>query len=115
VPRTGESGTKLLSIGDVELDVTARVVEAHGEIHRLRPKECALLACLMRNAGRTLSREEIMGEVWQTDYLGDTRTIEVHISWLRSKIEVDSSNPRFIHTVRTVGYRFVGPDELEGM
>lgn len=112
MPRTGETETDLLRVASVELDVVARVVKVRGEAHHLTPKQCALLACLMRNAGRTMSREEIMAEVWETDYLGDTRTIEVHISWLRAKIEPDSSRWRFIQTVRTVGYRFVDPNEL---
>jgi DNA-binding response OmpR family regulator len=113
VPRTGKANTNLLHVAGIKLDVNARLVDAHGETYHLTPKQCALLACLMRNAGRTMSREEIMGEVWETDYLGDTRTIEVHISWLRAKIEPDSNQWQFIHTVRTVGYRFVGPDEVE--
>jgi two-component system alkaline phosphatase synthesis response regulator PhoP len=114
VPRMGDSDTNLLRVVGVELDVVARVVEVHGETHHLTPKQCALLACLMRNPGRTMSREEIRGGLWETDYLGDTRTIEVHISWLRSKIEPDRNQWQFIHTVRTVGYRFVDPDAVEG-
>lgn len=113
MPRTGKADINLLQVAGIELDLNARVVEAHGQTHRLTPKQCSLLACLMRNAGRTMSREEIMAEVWETTYLGDTRTIEVHISWLRSKIEPDSKQWQFIHTVRTVGYRFVGPDEID--
>jgi DNA-binding response OmpR family regulator len=72
----------------------------------LRPKEAALLAYFMRNPGRVLSRAEIMREVWETDYLGDTRTLTVFIRWLREKIEEDPNAPRLLHTVRRVGYYF---------
>jgi two-component system alkaline phosphatase synthesis response regulator PhoP len=73
---------------------------------RLRPKEAALLAFFIRNSGRVLSRQEIMKAVWDTDYVGDTRTLNVHVRWLRLKIEDDPGNPRLLRTVRGVGYRF---------
>jgi two-component system phosphate regulon response regulator PhoB len=77
----------------------------------LRPKEAALLALFMQNPGRVLSRREIMKEVWDTDYMGDTRTLSVHVRWLRLKIEDDPGKPRLLCTVRGRGYRFeyVGP------
>ncbi|MFQ5857153.1 MAG: winged helix-turn-helix domain-containing protein [Anaerolineae bacterium] len=103
----------LLTVAGVVLNVEAREVEVHGETHHLTPKECRLLKVLMENAGETRTRESLMEEVWETTYTGDMRTLEVHISWLRAKIEEDRSNPLKIQTVRKVGYRFVGPDELE--
>jgi DNA-binding response OmpR family regulator len=60
----------------------------------------------MRNPGKVLSRQEIMKQIWETDYMGDTRTLSVHIRWLRLKIEGDPDTPRFLRTVRGVGYRF---------
>ena len=72
---------------------------------RLRPMEARLLATLMRSAGRPVSRAELMREVWQTDYVGDTRTLEVHICWLRRKIEEDPLRPRRIVTHRGLGYQ----------
>jgi DNA-binding response OmpR family regulator len=75
-------------------------------IFRLRPEGAALLALFMSNAGRVLSKREIMKAVWDTDYVGDTRTLNVHTRWLRLKIEDDPSQPRLLHTVRGVGYWF---------
>ena len=76
----------------------------------LRPKEAALLAYFMRNAGRVLSRPEIIREVWETEYIGDTRTLTVHVRWLREKIEEDPDAPCLLRTVRGMGYRFEVPD-----
>jgi two-component system alkaline phosphatase synthesis response regulator PhoP len=73
----------------------------------LRHKEFELLALLMQNAGEVVGRAEIFDKVWGTDWLGDMRTLEVHIRWLREKLEDDPSNPQFIQTVRSVGYRYM--------
>ena len=67
------------------------------------------MALFLRNPGKVLSRPEIIKQVWETDYVGDTRTLSVHIRWLRSKIEDDPNNPQFLRTVRGVGYRFDVP------
>jgi DNA-binding response OmpR family regulator len=67
----------------------------------------------MRNAGRALSRDELLTEVWGDDWIGDPRTLDVHIRWLRIKVEDDPASPRYIQTVRGHGYRFAGPEELE--
>jgi len=72
---------------------------------KLLPKEARLLAVLMQSPGEVVSRARLMREVWQTDYLGDTRTLDVHISWLRRKLETDPAHPRLILTERRVGYR----------
>jgi DNA-binding response OmpR family regulator len=81
----------------------------------LRPKEAALLELFMCNPGRVLSRQEIMKKVWETDYMGDTRTLSVHIRWLRLKIEDNPNAPIFLRTVRGVGYRFEVPEHLSGL
>jgi DNA-binding response OmpR family regulator len=98
-----------VKIGDLVLDPLACTLhKGRSRIH-LRPKEAALLAFFMRNPGRVLSREEIMKDVWDTDYVEDTRTLNVHICWLRLKIEDDPGQPRLLRTVRGVGYRFDMP------
>ncbi len=100
-----------LEVAGVVLRVSEREVEVGGEKHHLTPKECRLLQVLMEHAGQTLSREFLMEEVWETTYTGNMQTLEVHISWLRAKIEEDRSHPLRIQTVRKVGYRFVGANE----
>ena len=74
------------------------------------PKEARLLATLMQHSGRVVSRAQLMKEVWQTDYLGDTRTLDVHICLLRQKLEQDPANPRLLVTERGLGYRLNAPD-----
>ena len=74
--------------------------------------EGLLVTLAVRHPGEVLSREYLMKNVWRTDYLGDTRTVEVHIRWLRLKIEDDPTNPGYIQTVRGYGYRFISPDEI---
>jgi len=93
------------------LDQAGQEVTVNGEAHHLTPKECRLLATLMQHAGQILTREFLMQEVWDTHYTGDTRTIQVHVSWLRSKIEQNSNNPQRILTVRGVGYMFSTENE----
>jgi DNA-binding response OmpR family regulator len=87
------------------LDLARRVVSCSDGQIKLTPKECRLLGALMSNGGKVLSREDIMREVWDTDYMGDTRTLDVHICYLRRKIEKDPSNPSRILTIRGGGYR----------
>jgi two-component system alkaline phosphatase synthesis response regulator PhoP len=72
----------------------------------LKPREFDLLALLLTNKGRVLTRDRILERLWGHDYIGDTRTVDVHVRWLREKIEEDPSNPKRIATVRGVGYRF---------
>jgi DNA-binding response OmpR family regulator len=95
--------------GELRLDPVARTLHKGETRSRLRPKEAALLAFFMRNAGRVLTRREIMKGVWDTDYVGDTRTLNVHVRWLRLKIEKDPGNPQLLRTVRGVGFRFESP------
>jgi DNA-binding response OmpR family regulator len=100
-----------LQAGELVLDPPSRTLAKGKTTFHLRPKEAQLLALFMRNPGRVLSRREIMKAVWDTDYVGDTRTLSVHVRWLRQKIEDEPSKPRLLRTVRGVGYWFecVGP------
>lgn len=93
---------------DLRLSMTGRQLYKHDQVIKLSNKEFDLLAELMRNKGVVLSRDLILTKVWDYDYFGDKRTVDVHIRWLREKIEDDASNPKRIVTVRGVGYRFEG-------
>lgn len=92
--------------GDVRVDLEQRRVFVRGEEVQLRRKEFELLKLLVENAGRVLTRDVLIDRVWGTDYIGDTKTLDVHIKRLRSLIEEDPKNPVHITTVRGVGYRF---------
>lgn len=100
-----------LCVGPLALDPATRVLQVGENTTQLRPKEAALLALFLQNPGKVLTRPEIIKEVWETDYIGDTRTLSVHVRWLRQKIEQDPNQPRFLRTVRGVGYRFEVPAE----
>lgn len=102
-----------LTCGPIALDVESQTLYRDGEQHHLTPKECRLLEVFLLHKGQVLTRQFLMKEVWQTDYVADTRTLEVHVHWLRQKIEDNRSSPTFIHTVRGVGYilRRVSRDE----
>jgi len=97
-----------LNSNDLQVSLTGRRVYRAGEEIKLSNKEFDLLAELMRNKGVVLSRDLILTKVWGYDYFVDKRTVDVHIRWLREKLEEDASNPRRIVTVRGVGYRFEG-------
>ncbi len=99
-------------IGDVCLDQAAHKVYRQDQELTLTQKEYDLLRSLMMQAGRVVSRAELLDQVWGVDWLGDTRTLDVHVRWLREKIEEDAGQPRYIQTVRGVGYRFIAPEEL---
>jgi DNA-binding response OmpR family regulator len=101
---------KLIVIDDVRIDFDRRQVFKHDHELQLRFKEFELLSLLLANAGEVVTRAEIFDKVWGTDWLGDMRTLDVHIRWLREKIEDDPGNPRYIQTVRGVGYRFLAGD-----
>ena len=104
------SNPAVLDIGDLHLDQVSRQVWRGAEEVGLSFKEFDLLACLMQHAGMALSREQLLDQVWGSEFPGSSRTIDVHIRWLREKIEDDPANPAMIHTVRGVGYRFQSPD-----
>ena len=99
-----------ITIGAITLDPSSRAVTKGGEPIELAAKEFDLLKLLMSRAGEVVGREEIMDEVWDPHWFGPTKTLDVHISWLRKKIEDEPSNPAYITTVRGVGFRFAAPD-----
>ncbi|MEN3358634.1 MAG: two-component system, OmpR family, response regulator RegX3 [Mycobacteriales bacterium] len=95
-----------LEAGPVRMDVDRHVVTVNGGQVPLPLKEFDLLELLLRNAGRVLTRGQLIDRVWGADYVGDTKTLDVHVKRLRAKIEPDPSNPRFLVTVRGLGYKF---------
>ncbi len=95
-----------LAAGPVRMDVERHVVTVSGEGVALPLKEFELLELLLRNAGRVLTRGQLIDRVWGADYVGDTKTLDVHVKRLRGKIEPEPSNPRYIVTVRGLGYKF---------
>lgn len=97
-----------LTFGDLTLDLGRGEVRRGGETLHLKPREYDLLVFLARHRGMALSRDLILERVWGWDYGGGTRTVDVHVRWLRGKIEVDPARPKRIVTVRGVGYRFEG-------
>lgn len=101
-----------LSLRQLSLDLSARRVFMGEQELQLSTREFDLLAVLMKNAGRAMSREELIDQVWGEDWTGDARTLDVHVRWLRLKIEEDPASPEYIQTVRGFGYRFAGPEEL---
>lgn len=100
--------TNELVSGDLRLDLSARRGWRQEAELALAPREFDLLAALMRNRGAVLTRDLLLARVWGEDYVGDARTVDVHIRWLRQKIEEDPSEPQRILTVRGMGYRFEG-------
>ncbi|MBT2595145.1 response regulator transcription factor [Arthrobacter sp. ISL-72] len=92
--------------GPVRMDVERHVVSVDGEHVSLPLKEFELLEMLLRNSGRVLTRGQLIDRVWGSDYVGDTKTLDVHVKRLRSKIEPDPSTPRYLVTVRGLGYKF---------
>ncbi len=98
---------QMVTIGDLSINFDRRTVTRGDTDLTLRYKEFELLTLLMNKKGQVVDRAEIFDLVWGTDWLGDTRTLDVHIRWLREKIEDDPSNPIMIQTVRGVGYRFL--------
>jgi DNA-binding response OmpR family regulator len=101
-----------ITIGAIALDPASRTVTKGGAPIELAAKEFDLLHLLMASAGTVLQRELIMDEVWDPHWFGPTKTLDVHVSWLRKKLEDDPGNPRYIATVRGVGFRFAAPDDL---
>ncbi len=101
----------MIEVGPIRLNLAQRRVNALDKEARLTPKQVKLLEVFLLNPGRLMSRKTLLRRVWQTDYLGDTRTLDVHMSWLRKAIEPDPRNPIFLKTIRGMGYRFDLPDE----
>jgi two-component system response regulator RegX3 len=108
--RTGESDEEgTLEVGDVALDTERHEVRIRGELVKLPLKEFELLTLLLHNAGRVLTRDQLIDRVWGSDYVGDTKTLDVHIKRLRSRVEEDPSRPSRIITIRGLGYKFDAP------
>ena len=101
-------GDALLESGPVRMDVERHVVSVHGDQIALPLKEFDLLEYLLRNKGRVLTRGQLIDRVWGADYVGDTKTLDVHVKRLRSKIEADPANPARLMTVRGLGYKLEG-------
>jgi two-component system response regulator RegX3 len=103
---TEETVSAALEVGPVRMDVERHVVTVGGTQVALPLKEFELLEMFLRNAGRVLTRSQLIDRVWGTDYVGDTKTLDVHVKRLRTKIENEPSNPRHLVTVRGLGYKF---------
>jgi two-component system response regulator RegX3 len=103
------SSDSALVVGDVSIDPERHVVVIRDEQKKLPLKEFELLYVLVANAGRVMTREQLIDRVWGSDYYGDTKTLDVHIKRLRSKVEVDPADPRSIVTIRGLGYKFERP------
>jgi DNA-binding response OmpR family regulator len=99
-------GAEEVRLGELEIDTVARTVRRGGHAVHLKPKEFELLAFLAQNRGRVFTRDQLLENVWGYEFDGDTRTVDVHVRWLREKIEETPSQPRLLETVRGVGYRF---------
>ena len=98
-------GDNMVSVGPIRLDLENRRVRSLGKNTKLTPRLITLLQILMDKHGEVVEREALFKKVWETNYTGDTRTLDVHISWLRRAIELDPDNPKFLKTIRGVGYR----------
>ena len=105
-PVEADGGARILAAGPVRMDVERHVVSVHGAEVALPLKEFDLLEYLLRNVGRVLTRGQLIDRVWGADYVGDTKTLDVHVKRLRSKVEADPSVPRHLVTVRGLGYKF---------
>ncbi len=104
---TQNPATHILAVGGLRLDLDTHQVHSHNASHHLSPKQFTLLETFLRHPASVLTRRFLMREVWETDFVLDTRTLDVHIHWIRRKIEPDPSKPRYLRTVRGVGYYFV--------
>ncbi|MBA4181453.1 MAG: DNA-binding response regulator [Anaerolinea sp.] len=102
------SPTPVLTSGDFQLDPGRREARRGGELLRMKPKEFDLLLFFTQHPGRVFSREQILDQVWGDDFFGGPRTVDVHVRWLRQKIEPDPANPVRLRTVRGSGYLFEG-------
>jgi DNA-binding response OmpR family regulator len=103
-----------LVVGPIQLNLAQRKVRCSGREVRLTPKEAKLLELFMLNPGRLFTRKALIREVWHTDYTGDTRTLDVHMSWLRKAIEQNPNRPKILKTIRGIGYRLDLPRDSAG-
>lgn len=104
----GKPKQEIMEFDNLKIDMTRREITVDDEVVAFKPKEYELLTFLAQHQGQVLSREFILERVWGWDFIGDSRTVDVHVRWLREKIESDPANPRRIITVRGAGYRFEG-------
>ena len=104
-----ETGAAGVDVGDVTIDPERHVVTIRGEVTKLPLKEFELLYVLMANAGRVMTRENLIDRVWGSDYFGDTKTLDVHVKRLRAKVEPDPASPTRIVTIRGLGYKYERP------
>lgn len=105
IPFITEEGKNTIRKGKILLDLEHRSIQCEDREGRLTPRLTRLLFRLMQNAGEVIAREDLFRDVWSTEYMGDTRTLDVHISWLRQVLEANPRHPKFLITVRSVGYR----------
>ncbi len=112
--RVPRSDAEELAVGDVRLNLATHSAARGDEPLELTPKEFEILRLLLERAGRLVRRDELMDEVWDPNWFGSTKTLDVHVSALRKKLGDDPAAPRYIHTVRGVGFRFASPDDLAG-
>jgi DNA-binding response OmpR family regulator len=110
--RSDTASKSPIAIGEITLDPSSRTVTKGAEAVQLAAKEFDLLQLLMSRAGEVVPREQIMDEVWDPHWFGPTKTLDVHISWLRKKLEDDPGAPRYITTSRGVGFRFAAPADV---
>jgi DNA-binding response OmpR family regulator len=103
--------SRLIDIGNVQVDLAGHQILSNSQPLPVKPKAFELLAFLIRHAGQVFSRDQLLEQVWGYDYAGETRTVDVHVHWLRQRIEEDAANPRYLQTVRGVGYVFRGPSD----
>jgi two-component system response regulator RegX3 len=106
------TASSALEVGDVRLDPARREATQAGQPVELARKEFDLLELLMREAGSVVTRERLIEEVWDTNWFGSTKTLDVHVAAVRRKLGDDPSSPRYLHTVRGVGFRFASPEDL---
>jgi two-component system response regulator RegX3 len=102
----------VLEVGEVRMQLDRHEVSRGGEVVDLTVKEFEVLRMLLEHAGKVVRREQLIREIWDTSWFGSTKTLDVHVSALRKKLGDDPAMPRFIHTVRGVGFRFASSDEL---
>jgi DNA-binding response OmpR family regulator len=111
-PGAEEVPPEPIVVGALDVDLAARRARLGDEELQLSRKEFDLLAELIRHAGRVVTREQLMDRVWDENWFGSTKTLDVHVRWLRQKLGDDPSHPRYLHTVRGVGFRFTAPEEF---
>jgi DNA-binding response OmpR family regulator len=107
----GPAPGAVVDLGRVQVDLAGHRLLRDGEALPIKPKAFELLVFLLRNPGQAFTRDQLLEHVWGYDYAGETRTVDVHVHWLRSTLEDDAAAPKYIHTVRGVGYVFRRPPE----